>query len=195
MFFRIITFLILVSSLNCFSQIDSDSQIFKKNLEVEKSTLEIEIEKYKKNIQLIIIKIDSINEVIQLEDLKKQSVITVIKKDSDLLLLPSKYTNKLRRLTKNQKIYVVEYYEYGTYYKVIANNKIGYIHKKYLIINRAIKKLKKNAGNNLFPNNSYKPSSKYKRSSGGRVHVKGYYRKDGTYVRPHTRSRPRSKSY
>ena len=142
MLFRV-SIILLLFFYKSYSQDKKQAEQIKDSLLITKSFIGDKIQELKSSIRIIDIKIDSINEIIELEILKEKAIVTSIRKASSLYSIASKYSSNLGELYKKQKVYVLNYYEYGNYFKVIVNNKIGYVYEKNLVINKAMKYLKK----------------------------------------------------
>lgn len=157
---KIITFIIftLISTLSNSQNIENLSKekegliVEKDALLIKKRTIEYQIDSITNNILII-------EDKIAIQKLKTNAIKTSIKRNSNFYELPSEKTKILETINQKEQLYLIEYYEYGEYYKVIYNNKIGYIKESDIINNKAIKALKKKPSTN--PNT---PSSQSKTS-------------------------------
>lgn len=145
---KIITFIIftLISTLSNSQNIENLSKekegliVEKDALLIKKRTIEYQIDSITNNILII-------EDKIAIQKLKTNAIKTSIKRNSNLYELPSEKTKISETINQKEQLYLIEYYEYGEYYKVIYNNKIGYIKESDIINNKAIKALKKKALN------------------------------------------------
>lgn len=133
---------ILISTLSNSQDIEGlskkkiDLTVKKDALLIEKKAIENQIDSITNNILII-------EDKIAIQELKTNAIKTSLKRNSNFYELPSEKTRILESINQKKKLYLIEYYEYGEYYKAIYNNKIGYIKESDIINNKAIKALKK----------------------------------------------------
>ncbi|MDO6491153.1 MULTISPECIES: hypothetical protein [unclassified Cellulophaga] len=157
---KIITFIIfiLISTLSNSQDIEELSKekeglIEEKDaLLIKKRTIEYQIDSITNNILII-------EDKIAIQELKTNAIKTSLKRNSNLYELPSVKTKILEPINQKEQLYLIEYYEYGEYYKVIYNNKIGYIKESDIIHSKAIKALKKKPSTNPSTPSSQSKSS------------------------------------
>lgn len=133
---------ILISTLSNSQDIEGlskkkiDLTVKKDALLIEKKAIENQIDSITNNILII-------EDKIAIQELKTNAIKTSLKRNSNFYELPSEKTRILESINQKKQLYLIEYYEYGEYYKAIYNNKIGYIKESDIINNKATKALKK----------------------------------------------------
>jgi hypothetical protein len=179
-----IVLFILLSSTFCFSQ---NSTELKKLNEILKSEKESLLEK-KKNIENQIKEIDNKIEInnskITIQNLKNNATITLLKRNCSFYETASENSKIIEFPKKKTNIYLIEYYAYGTYFKAIYNNKIGYIKEKDIRQIKRVRKLKL----------VKKSENKYSNSLISRKTTKKTYKKKRTYSKSYYRG-PRGGCY
>lgn len=172
-----IVLIILFLSTICFSQNSEELKKVSLDLIYKKEALL----KKKKNIENQITeinkKIEENNSKIKILELKENAVITTLRRNSSFYESASEYSKSIESPKKNKKIYLIEYYEYGTYYKAIYNNRIGYIKENDIRRIKKVRELKlkrKNSNNYI---NSLTQKKKNKKSYSKRsTYSRTYYR-------------------
>jgi len=168
-----ITLCILCSHF-CFSQSVTELEKLKKDLVSQK-------ESFKQQIVLIDIKVDSINKILAIAQLKKKSVKTKVKRSSNFLSTPSKYSSAVCSTVKKDPIYIIEFDKKGSYYKAVYRDKAGYILRKNIYQTKSCLQLVKASGykrpsiiNNYI--NSFSTGGSSSRSSYRSSRSRTYYR-------------------
>lgn len=156
---------------HCISQNIKELEKLKSNIEYQKIDLQ-------NQVKLLDKKIDSLKLLIEFENLKEQAVKTSLRKDSDFYVRPSEFSDISSQILKKSEVLVVEYYEYARFYKVIFNNKVGYIKEKNIRITQGLKDLKRfgKTNSNYFkssPEKNYPSKIKSTRSYSTRSYIRG----------------------
>jgi hypothetical protein len=172
-----IVLFILLSSTFCFSQNSAELKKLNETLKSEKETLLEKKKRIENQISEIDTKIESNNSKITILNLKKNATITLLKRNCSFYETPSENSKIIEFPKKKTSIYLIEYYKYGTYFKAIYNNKIGYIKEKDL---RQIKKVRElklvKKSENTYSNSlisKKKAKTTYKKK---RTYSRSYYR-------------------
>jgi glycerol dehydrogenase-like iron-containing ADH family enzyme len=166
---------LLISSL-CFSQNSVELEGLNEILKSQKISLlekKIDIEN---QINDIDIKIELNNSKIEIQKLKRSATKTLLKRNCNFYKNPSANSEIIDSPKSNSNIYLIEYYKYGTYFKAIYNDKIGYIQEKNIRRPTIVKelKLKKKGGNKY--SNSLKTNNTTKSSYTRKSYSKSYYK-------------------
>ncbi|WBU90464.1 hypothetical protein [Cellulophaga omnivescoria] len=151
----------------------------RKYLVLKKKTIENQIDSINNSLLLIENEIAIQN---QLENATK----ALLKRDSNLFKLPSEKTEILETINQKEQLYLIEYYEYGKYYKAIYNNKIGYVKEDDILKTKLVNSLKKKTNNNSSSHSSQNKSSYSDRHNSPKSYVTnicGALTKSGNYCK------------
>jgi hypothetical protein len=137
-----IVLFILLSSTFGFSQNSAELKELNETLKFQKKSL---IEK-KINIENQIIKIKKKIEInnskISIQNFKKNAIVTILKRNCSFYEKPNENSKIIEFPKKKKKIYLIEYYAFGTYFKAIYNNYLGYIKAKDIRQIKRVRELK-----------------------------------------------------
>lgn len=147
--FKIIKIISLIILFFYTSLVESQSLFDLKKLN---DSLKYQKELFLNEISELDRKIEIINDKILIQNLKENSIKTLIKRNCNFYDKANELTAIIENPEANTDIHLIEYYAYGTYIKAIYNDKIGYIKENDIRSNSESKKLK----SNITSNSSYK---------------------------------------
>ncbi|WP_298547103.1 hypothetical protein [uncultured Aquimarina sp.] len=132
-----LTLLLLFFSQIFFCQTIQELNKKRDELNREKNSLEYKLHE-------ISVELDHIEGLIDITHLKNTSIESKIKRSGSIYENTNRYSSKLADTKRDTKIYVIEYDANNKYFKVVYNNKIGYIPANDVKTNKALKEKKRN---------------------------------------------------
>ncbi|WP_299680904.1 hypothetical protein [uncultured Dokdonia sp.] len=122
-----------------------------------------EIEKKaNKDIDQIQVHLDSIDTKIGFVNQKINSIESIVSKKGSVYMNPNKFSAEIAKTKYRDKIHIISYDATSAYYRVIYNDKIGYVPYKSVKQNKTLFEMRKYSKqyNNTYKSNFKKSSSK-----------------------------------
>ncbi|AOW17186.1 hypothetical protein LPB03_06785 [Polaribacter vadi] len=146
-------------------------------LKTEKATLLEKKKSIENQISDIDTKIRNNNSKITILNFKKNAITTLLKRNCSFYETPNENSKIIEFPKKKTNIYLIEYYAYGTYFKAIYNNKIGYIKEKDIRQIKNVRELKlAKKSDNTYSNSLLSKESTKKTNEKKRTYSRSYYR-------------------